>query len=150
MNASAKPMHVRAYQYPLIVGAVPATGVNQTVIRTASVTIPSNSQFIWIHTLNATVKTAAGISSVRTQIYDSVHGPIFNVPTEVDNIAGATYQTFTAAPRAIRPFPLPETYVFEAGAVLTATYTIVLLPNGGNPSFANVGIILCGYRSIID
>lgn len=137
---------IRPYQYPLLVGAVPATGALQTVNRIVSVTLPPNSVFVWTHTLNATVQDASGGHSVRTQIYDSVNGPLFNVDTEVDNIAGAIYQTFAAAPRNIRPFPLPETYTFDRGAVITATYTVVLTPNGGDPSFSMVGIILCGYR----
>ena len=135
-----------AYQYPLLVGAVPATGVDQTVIKTASFTIPPNSKFVWIHTLNGTIQSAAGAFSVRVQLYDSVHGALCNVPTEIENIAGDIYKTFLAAPRSIRPFPLPETYIFNAGATVTATYTVRLYPNGGNPSFASVGLILCGYR----
>jgi hypothetical protein len=139
---------IRPYQYPLLIGAVPATGAPQTVNRTVSVTIPPNSSFIWTHTLNATVQTASGGTSIRTQLFDSVNGPLFNVSTEIANIAGAIYQTFVAAPRAIRPFPLPETYTFDQGAVITATYTVILTPNGGDPSFGSVGIILCGYRII--
>lgn len=141
---------IRPYQYPLLVGAVPATGVAQTVLRTVMVTLPPNSRFVWTHTLNATVQTASGGISVRTQLFDSVKGPLFNISTEVVNIAGAIYRTFLAAPRNIRPFPLPETYTFDLGAVITATYTIILTPNGGNPSFGSVGIILGGYRTIVE
>jgi hypothetical protein len=138
--------HALAYQYPLLVGAVPSTGAAQTVIKTASFTIPPNSKFVWVHTLNGTIQSAAGTMSLRVQLYDSVHGALCNVPTDIENIAGAIYKTFLAAPRSIRPFPLPETYIFNAGATVTATYTVILAPNGGNPSFASVGLILCGYR----
>jgi hypothetical protein len=139
---------IRPYQYPLLVGAVPAPGgVPLTVNRTVSTTIPPNSTFVWTHTLNGTVQDAPGPVSVRTQIYDSVNGPLFNVSTETENIAGQVYKTFLGAPRDIRPFPLPETYTFEKGAVLTATYTIILTGSiDFDPSFASVGIILCGYR----
>lgn len=140
-------MMIRPFQYPLIVGAV-TSAVTATITRTASITIPYNSKFVWLHTLNATVKDNAGSSFVKAVIYDSVNGPICNVPTLVENMAGAVYETFAAAPRSIRPFPLPETYVFNAGSVLTATYTVRLAPNGGAPSYASVGIILCGFRVI--
>ena len=139
---------IRPYQYPLTIGAVPANGAPQTVIRTVSVTLPPNSTFIWTHTVNATVQTASGGVSVRTQLYDSIKGTLFNVPTEVENIAGAIYKTFSAAPRNIRPFTLPEACVFDQGAVITATYTVILTPNGGDPSFGSVGIILGGYRIV--
>lgn len=143
-------MTIRPYQYPLLVGAI-SLGIlaARTIVRTASKTIPANSKFVWTHTLNSTLKASVGIESVKVMMYDSVHGPLFNVPTLVQNIAGATFETFAAAPRAIRPFPLPEAYTFNAGAVLTATYTIFMeAVNGGNASFAEVGIILCGFRVI--
>ena len=138
--------HAIAYQYPLLVGAVPSTGAPQTVIKTVSFTIPPNSKFVWIHTLNGTIQSAGGAVSLRVQLYDSVHGALSNVPTEIENIAGDIYKTFLVAPRSIRPFPLPETYIFNAGSTVTATYTVILTPNGGDPSFASVGLILCGYR----
>ena len=143
-------MKIRPFQYPLIVGAVPNGGAaNVNVTKSASATIPFNSKFVWLHTLNATIQDNAGIVSVKTVIYDSINGPICNVPTLIENLAGATFKTFSAAPRSIRPFALPEAYVFEAGAVLTATYTIfVAAANGGSPSLASVGLILCGYRII--
>ena len=137
---------VRPYQYPLLVGAVLTTGVVQTVIKTATVVIPDNSQFVWTHTLNATLQTASGGVSTRVMLYDSISGPLSNVETDLSNLAGAIYQTFAAAPRDVRPYPLPEAYTFERGAVITATYTVVLTPNGGAPSLSSVGIILCGYR----
>jgi len=138
--------HALAYQYPLLVGAVPTTGEVQTVIKTSSFTIPPNSKFVWVHTLNGTIQSAFGTVSLRVQLYDSVHGALSNVPAEIENIAGAIYKKFLAAPRSIRPFPLPETYIFNAGSTVTATYTVILTPNGGDPSFASVGLILCGYR----
>lgn len=141
--------NIKPYQYPLLVGAVPSTGIVQTVNKSVSVTLPPNSRFVWTHTLNATVQLTAGGNSIRLMLFDSIKGPVFNVGTNVTNIAGAIYQVFSAAPRDIRPFPLPEAYVFEQGAVISATYTVVLTPNGGDPSFSSVGIILCGYRLTI-
>lgn len=145
-------MHIRPFQYPLLVGAVPNPGGSSfTVVKTATVIIPFNSKFVWLHTLNATIQDGGVINStsVNTVIYDSIKGPICNVPTLIENLAGATFQTFAAAPRRIRPFTLPEAYIFEAGAVLTATYTIfVAAANGSAPSLASVGLILCGYRVI--
>lgn len=144
------------FQYPLIVGAISANaeGVPLTLVRTATTTIPFNSKFVWLHTLNATISDTNTIiiPTVRTIIYDSINGPICNVPTLIQNMAGAIFETFSASPRSIRPFPLPEAYLFNAGAVLTATYTITMPPaNGGAaPSFASVGLILCGYRFIIE
>lgn len=145
-KASCQP-----YQYPLLVGAVPATGATQTVIKTATVTIPPNSKFVWLHTLNATLQSATGTTSVKIMLYDSIRGPLSNVPILITNMAGATFQTFASAPRSIRPFPLPEAYIFNKGAVISATYTIVLTPvvDVNNPAFTSVGIILCGYREAI-
>ena len=141
---------VRPYQYPLLVGAVLGTGLPQTVIKTATVVIPDNSSFVWTHTLNATLQTAPdGLvsgASVRLQLYDSISGPLSNVEVEVANLAGAIYQTFAAAPRDVRPYPLPEAFTFERGAVITATYTVALTVNDSNPSLSSVGVILCGYR----
>lgn len=145
-------MIIKPFQYPLIVGAVPGAdplvGQTQTITRTASITIPFNSKFVWLHTINATIKDAPGLpnENVKVVVYDSVKGPICNVPTLVENLAGAVFETFAAAPRSIRPFPLPESYVFNSGAVLTATYNIFLVVDGG--SYKSVGIILCGYRVI--
>jgi len=139
------PKHALAYQYPLLVGAVAATGFAQTVIKTASFTIPPNSKFVWLHTLNGTVQSVDGTVSIRIQLYDSVHGALCNVPTEIENLAGNIYKTYLAAPRSIRPFPLPETYIFNAGATVTATYTISI-PTDTVPVITSIGLILCGYR----
>ena len=143
------PSNIRPYQYPLLVGAVPATGAAQTVNKSVSVTLPPNSTFVWTHTLNGTIKSASGLSTLQLMLYDSLNGPLFNDATNIVNIAGATYESFSAAPRSIRPFPLPETHTFKGGAVLTATYTVGLFPNGGAPEFSSVGIILCGYRQLV-
>lgn len=143
-------MRIRPYLYPLLVGAVPSTGTPQTAVRTVTATIPANTQFVWTHTLNGTLQTAAGTTSVRVIIFDSKNGPLFNEPIETVNVAGAIYQTFAAAPRDLRPFPLPETHTFLNGTQLTATYTVILTPNGGDPAFSSVGIILCGFRIIED
>lgn len=140
---------IRPFQYPLIAGAVPAGATQRTEVRSVTTTIPFNSKFVWTHTLNATIDVMADSGSVRVMLYDSKKGPICNVPTLIENIAGAIFSQASAAPRNIRPFPLPEAYVFDAGAVLNATYTIVVnASNGGAPEYANVGLILCGFRVI--
>lgn len=136
---------IRPFQYALLAGAIASEANEHTEVRTATTTIPFNSKFIWTHTLNATLDTFADSGSVRVMLYDSKKGPISNVPTLIENMAGTTFSRVSAAPRAIRPFPLPEAYLFESGAVLTATYTIKVLGTG---EYVSIGLILCGFRVI--
>lgn len=133
------------YQYPLLTWEVAFVG-GLELIKTVSFTIPPNSKFVWLHTLNGTLQTIDGNVSIRIQLYDSVYGSVCNVPTDIENLSGAIYLTFENTPRDIRPFPLPETYVFNAGATITATYTIRRITEIAYPAFSSVGIILCGYR----
>lgn len=139
---------IRPFQYALLAGGVPAGTGARTEVRTVSVTIPFNSKFVWTHTINATIDVLADSGSIKVMLYDSKKGPVCNVPTLVENMAGATFSQASAAPRAIRPFPLPEAYVFESGAVLTATYTIQLPSGDPAPEYIGVGLILCGFRVI--
>lgn len=146
-------MKFRPYMYPLMVGAIPSTGAPQTVTLTAFAQIPANSLFVWTHTLNATLQATGGASGTKqlVMLSDSKSGPFFNEPLDLRLIAGTSFNaSVPIANNGIRPFPLPEGHVFERGAVLTATYTFTLTPNGGDPSFANVGIILCGLREVIE
>src|SRR3990172_9048335 len=117
-------MKTRPYLYPLITGSVPATGVSKTVNATAVVLIPTNSKFIWTNTINCTFQTSSGGFLIEVMMFDSVNGPIFNEPLDIRHIAGDIYQTFSLASRTYRPFPLPECYIFERGASITATYSV--------------------------
>lgn len=138
---------IRPFQYPLITGAIPAGVAQRTEVRTVTTTIPFNSKFVWTHTLNATIDGTANSGTVNLMLYDSKKGPISNVPTLVENISGTTYSIASVAPRIIRPFPLPEAYLFDKGSVLTAAYTITVgASNGGSPNYVSVGVILCGFR----
>ena len=117
-------MRNRPYMYPLTVTAPTASTTVTAVTR-----IPAYSRFFWTHTI---AENVTGL----VILYDSIKGPIFNVPTPIDNVAG----------EALRPFPLPEIYVFEKGSVITATYNYVLLDSARTFN----GIILCGFREIVD
>lgn len=122
-------MNVRPYLYPLLIfNFLGATGN-----YTAFVRVPSNSRFIWTHTVNGSGSIFGNI--IHVNLFDSAKGPVTNAPINIVN--------FTGQPG--RPFPLPEAYVFSAGSVITATYINTSVPVAST----TMGIVLCGMREII-
>lgn len=120
----------KPYLIPLVSTIIPVAPQAFTIF---SVTrqIPRNSRFFWTHTVQS-INSAALTGLVQVQIIDSVTGPVTTVPVSIELFGGP----------AGRPFPLPEPFIFQQGAIITAT--IKILTGDPLPTFG--GVILGGIR----